>query len=82
MKDKLKIIPVVLLEQYNLKVNKDDDAEFYVDSAYYDLSDSNIVKLKPGVHKIKFKKSGFKDIEANIKVKKGETATINVKTSS
>ncbi|HLD73611.1 MAG TPA: serine/threonine-protein kinase [Bdellovibrionota bacterium] len=65
-----------------LKVNKDEDSEFYVDGEYYDLSDSNIVKLKPGTHKIKLTKPGFRDIEANIAVKKGETATINVKTGT
>ena len=65
-----------------LKVNKDEDSEFYVDGEYYDLSDSNIVKLKPGTHKIKLTKPGFRDIDANIAVKKGETATINVKTGT
>ena len=70
--------PVPTIVWSYLKINKEPSTKFLLDNKEIILDPSGIVKLEPGSYRITFRKPGFKDINATVKLKAGETSTINI----
>jgi len=75
----IKILETAKVQWSYLKINKDETTEFFINDRMVFVDENTPVRLKPGKYRIKFRRPGFRDIQANIVLKPGETSTINIR---
>lgn len=73
------IEPQIEEEWAYVTLNKEDDTNCFIDGAKTQVDDTKVVRLVPGTHELLCIKPGFQDIKSSVKLRKGETATVNLK---